>query len=145
MRLSGARAVALVAAALALAPGAYAADRTVWKPVTDAVFKLDGHPAKNWNIYETKKRDRVLVELGRRFLVLDLKAKQAFALDPAAVSRGRNELRSPRAGPALAPLPSAGWDIRDIGPAEQIRVELTGEGHVLEIQLPHPLDLRGIY
>jgi hypothetical protein len=144
-RSGGARVVALAAAALALAPGARAADQTVWKPVTGAVFKLDGHPAKHWNIYGTKKRGRVLVELGRRFLVLDLKAKQVFALDSAAVERRGDELRSPRAGRALAPLASAGWDLRDVGPAEQIRVELTDEGHVLEIQLPHPLDLRGIY
>jgi hypothetical protein len=131
--------------ALALAAGAQAAAKIVWKPVTDAVFKLDGQPAKHWSIYTTKKRDRVLVELGRRFLMLDVKAKKAYQIDRSAIEEKGDDRRSPREGDAVAPLASAHWDVRDVGPAEQIHVELTDEGHALDIELPHPVDLRGIY
>jgi len=137
--------LALGAIALASAPGARAAGKVIWKPVPDAVFKLDGQPAKNWAIYATKKREQVLVKLGQRYLMLDAKAKQVSELDPAAIEQKGDELRSPRAGKALAPISSAGWDVRDVGPATEIRVALAREGHVLEIELPHPVDLRGIY
>ncbi len=142
------RAIAVLPAALAtvaLAAGAQAAGKIVWKPVADAVFKLDGQPAKNWTVYTTKKRDRVLIELGRRFLMLDIKAKKAYEIDPSAIEAKGEERRSPREGKAVAPLSSGHWDVRDVGPAEQIHVELTEEGHALDIELPHPLDLRGIY
>jgi hypothetical protein len=143
-RAAIAAAVAL-AAALALPPVAHAAGNVVWKPVTDAVFKLDGQPAKNWTIYGTKKRDLVLVELGRRFLMLDVKAKEVYEINPSAIEQKGDERRSPRAGKAFVLLPSGQWDVRDVGAAKQIHLELTDEGHSLDIELPHPVDLRGVY
>ena len=43
-------------------------------------------------------------------------------------------------------IPSTEWTVRDIGPAESVKLTLGDYGRVLEIQLPHLWDLRrGLY
>jgi hypothetical protein len=42
-------------------------------------------------------------------------------------------------------LPTDGWSVRDVGPAELIRLKLSDYGTMLQIELPHAPDLRAFY
>ena len=114
--------------------------------MTQAVLKVDDQPVKIWNVYQAaKNRHMVLVQLWRRYLLLDIKAQQVYDIDPATLEQKGKELRGPALGKTAKPLPTDGWDLRDLGPAEMVRFKLVTEGRVLEVQLPHPLDARVAY
>lgn len=42
-------------------------------------------------------------------------------------------------------VPSSDWSVRDVGPAESIKLTLGDYGRSIEVQLPHMPDLRGLY
>ena len=154
---------------LAPASGGRAAEKIVWKPVALAVLKVDERPAKIWEVYVAQKREHlVLVQLGRRNLVLDTELREVVEIPPAALQRKGKDLLWERAEKhntegAEAPfdsaqgrqrtqrkdeeraLATADWWIRDAGRARIIRVRLKEEGRVLEVQLPLRPDLRILY
>jgi len=133
---------ALAVAMLAPVGGAREGDKINWKPVGDAILKITGRkPPKTWNVYQDeKKKQRVLVEMDNRYLILDAKTKQVYEITAADFQLHGKIHQS--ASPSENALPSTGWDRRDIGPAERIQVELTKENIFLDVELPHPLDLR---
>ena len=59
-----------------------------WTQLTDAQLKLDSKPPLTWGVYQpdkkTKKKgtDLVLVLVGHRYMMLDLKAKLAYVVYP---------------------------------------------------------------
>ncbi len=123
-------------------------DRILWKPVEDAILRIDDRPAKTWNVYRPEKKDKshlLLVEIGRRFLLLDLRAKEIFELVPEKIERKGKELLWREQDKPASPLPSTDWTIRDAGRTRRIRARLEGEGRVLDVQLPQMPDLRGLY
>jgi len=144
-------------------------ERVTWKPVAAAVLKMDERPVKLWNVYRGEKKGHlILVQLGQRYLMLDTRAQEVWEIDAAALKRKGEELlwerreklgaeeQTPRGGrqaeksaPEKAPgpkaLPTEGWTIRDAGRARIVRVKLTAEGRVLEVQLPIQPDLRRAY
>jgi len=132
-----------------LAGAARAADdRILWKPVEDAILRIDDRPAKTWNVYRPDKKDKsylLLVELGRRFLLLDTREKEIFELVPEKIERKGKELLWREQDKPASPLPSADWTIRDAGRTRRIRARLEREGRVLDVQLPQMPDLRGLY
>jgi len=131
---------------LALATSALAADKVVWKPLENAVLKIDERPAKIWNVYRAEKKDHLLlVTLGQRFLMLDVKEHEIFELDPTKVERKDKELLWHEADKPSKPLPTADWVVRDAGRARRIRARLAAEGRVLEVQVPIQVNLRGLY
>jgi hypothetical protein len=132
--------------ALALAAGALAAERVVWKPLDKAVLKVDDRPARIWNVYRAEKRNHLLlVALGRRFLMLDIRDHEIYELDPAKLERKDQELLWHEADKPTKPLASADWLVRDAGRARRIRATLADEGRVLEVQVPLQPDLRSLY
>ncbi len=131
---------------LASATSALAADQVVWKPLENAVLKIDERPAKIWNVYRAEKRDHLLlVTLGRRFLMLDVKEHQIFELDPTKLERKDKELLWHEADKPSKPLPTADWVVRDAGRARRIRARLAAEGRVLEVQVPIQVNLRRLH
>lgn len=134
--------IAVLTAAM-LVPAACAADKINWKPIGDAILKITGRkPPKAWNVYQDeKKKERVLVEMDNRYLILDAKTKQVYEITSAQFQLHGKYYQTaiPIPGPTV---PSTGWDRRDIGPAERIEVELTNEQVSFDIELPHPLELR---
>jgi len=129
-------------------PGAIlAADKIVWKPLENAVLRIDDRPAKTWNVYRAEKKAHlVLVQLGRRFLMLDIRAQEIFELDPAKLERTKNKtLLWREADKPSKPLPTADWTVRDVGPAKRIRTKLSAEGRVVDLQVPIRPDLRQFY
>jgi hypothetical protein len=123
---------------------AFAAGKPVtWKPITQALLRVNDQPVKNWNIYqENKKGDPLLLEMGNRFLLIQVHERKIFELAPAKIEhKGAELLWDPAALPP-EPLASADWLIKDVGFAYRIGARLVAENRVLDLQLPHPMDLR---
>jgi len=119
-----------------------------WRLHTDAQVKLDGKPPLAWNIYQTDKKKEqhlVLVLLGRRYLAIDLKAKQVYQVFPTDLRAQGKDFESDELFKKERLLPTNDWLLRDVGPAEMIRLTLGDYGRTLEVMLPHPLDLRAFY
>jgi hypothetical protein len=120
----------------------------LWKSVDRAQIKLDDKIPLAWNIYQTtqkKEASLVLVLLGRRFIALDLKARVAYAVGPSDLRPNAADFESGDLFVESRVLPTEGWSLRDVGPAELIKLRLNDYGTNLQIELPHPPDLRGLY
>ena len=111
-------------------------------------MKLDDKPPLTWNVYQPdKKKDAnlVLVLLGRRYLMLDTKAKLVYEVSPAQLQAQGKDLESDNLALPARLIPSTDWTLRDVGPAESIRLTLGDYGRVLDVQLPHLPDMRAFY
>lgn len=141
------RALLLLAGVLAAASAAVAAgERIVWKPLGEAILRIDDKAPKLWNVYRGDKKDeRLLVQLGNRFLMLDTRAHQVYELDPAKLERKGRDLLWRVSDRPEKPLATNAWLDRSVGRARRISVKLTAEGRVLDLQLPQQPDLRSIY
>ena len=133
-------------AILLLVPAARAAGKINWKAIGDASLKITGRkPPKIWNVFQdAKKKECVLVQMDSRYLILDAKTKEVFEITAAQFQMHGKNYQSPSPSGSEHALPSTDWDIRDIGPAERIQVRLTNENIFLDVELPHPLDLRTV-
>lgn len=126
---------------------ASAPDRSiVWKPAEQPLLRVDDRPAKVWNVYqENKKTNPLLVQIGARFLLVDGRERKIFEIAPEKIAHKGAELSwNPADRPSMA-LETSDWLVRDVGLAYKISARLVAEGHVLDIQIPHPLDIRGIH
>jgi len=139
----------LLFAAGGSAPSAAAeAENIAFKRQATAILKIDGKPVKFWEVYVAKKRGHlVLVQLGRRYLLLDTKEKDVLEIEPGAIqqkSKG-NEVAWTRSPQSEKKIESAEWSLRSVGPAVAIKVRLSTEGRMLEIQLPRMPDSGWIF
>jgi len=141
-------AILLIAAGGSSRPAAAGAESIAFKRQATAILKMDGKPVKFWEVYVAEKRGHLLlVQLGRRYLLLDTKEKQVLEIEPSAIQQ------KPKGdGVAWARLPqnekkidSEEWSLRSVGPAIAIKVRLSAEGRVLEIQLPRMPDSGWIF
>lgn len=137
-------------AALFAAGSAGAADngRFLWKSVSQAQCKIDDKVPLSWNIYQTDKKKEthlVLVLLGRRYIALDIRAKVAYYVFPAEVQAKGDGLESGNLFVASRVLPTSNWTVRDVGPAEMIKLTLGDYGRALDVELPHMPDMRAFY
>jgi hypothetical protein len=126
------------------ASGFAASDKPVaWKSITQALLRVDDQPVKNWNVYEeNKKGDPLLLEIGNRFLLIQVHERKVFDLGAAKIGhKGAELLWDPASLPA-EPLASADWLIKDVGFAYRVNMRLVAENRVFDLQLPHPMDLR---
>lgn len=130
--------------AVLLAANAFAADKTVtWKPITQALLRVDDQAVKDWNVYqENKKGDPLLLQMGNRYLLIQVHGRKVFELAPAKIDRKGAELLWEAASLPSEPLASTDWLIKDVGFAYRIGMRLVAENRVLDLQLPHPMDLR---
>lgn len=124
------------------------AESIAFKRQATAILKMDGKPVKFWEVYVAKKRGHlVLVQLGRRYLLLDTKEKDVLEIEPGAIqqkSKG-NEVAWTRSPQSEKKIESAEWSLRSVGPAVAIKVRLSTEGRMLEIQLPRMPDSGWIF
>jgi hypothetical protein len=131
-------------------PGTRADDSGLhWKAVDGSQVKLDDKVPLTWNVYQLDKKKQanlVLVLLGRRYILLDDKAKLAYLVFLSDVHVQGDDISSGDIAIQSHVIPSTDWTVRDIGPAEEVRLTLEDYGRELSVQLPHPLDIRlGIY
>jgi len=123
-------------------------ERVHWKPVNLAQIKLDEKTPLAFNVYRPeKKKDShfVLILLGRRYIELDIKAKIAYSVPFADVHKTGGDLESDNFAVSSRVLPTSDWSVRDVGPAELIKLTLGDYGRNLAVELPHPPDLRAFY
>ncbi len=146
-------ALALIAAFILAAAAAPAgeSDRVHWKPMDGAQLKLDGKTPIAWNVYEPERKDkkkdppRVLVLLGRRYLLIDVKEHLVYSVLPADLEAQGTDFESGDLGQESRLIPSTEWSTRDVGPMELVELKLGDYGRVLQIQLPHMPDMRPFY
>jgi hypothetical protein len=136
--------LSVISAALLFAGPAFAGDKPVsWKPIQQALLRVDDQPVKNWNVYqESKKGDPLLLQMGNRFLLIQVHERKIFELAPAKIEHKGAELLWDPAGRPAEPLATSDWIIRDIGFAYRIGARLVAENRAIDLQLPHPMDLR---
>jgi hypothetical protein len=136
------------AGAGSLITGSGDSGRFLWKSVPRAQCKLDDKTPLTWNIYQTEKKKEanlVLVLLGRRYLALDIKGKVAYYVFPSDLQAKGQDFESGSLFVQSRVLPTSAWSVRDVGPAEMIKLTLGDYGHVLDVELPHMPDLRAFY
>lgn len=124
-------------------------DQIHWKPVDQAQVKLEGKTPLAWNVYQPDKKKQsnlVLILLGHRYLAFDMKTKQVYAVFLQDLHAQGKDFETDDVIQASRLIPSSDWEMRDIGPAESVKLRLGDYGRTLEFQLPHMPDLRrGIY
>ncbi len=122
-----------------------AGDKTVWKPIPEALLKIDEKPVKLWTAYreeKDKKVKRLLLQLGARFLLIDTELREVDEFRSENFEKAGKELRQGKTGPPAKVLATSDWVLREAGFVRIIRTRLVDEGRVVEIQLPSFPDLR---
>jgi hypothetical protein len=135
--------------------------RMYWEPVSQALVKVDDKTPLRWNVYQPSKSDKpsgkekdkenkrdpemVLVLIGRRYLLLDIKGKLVYGVQLADLQAKGPNFESAYLLRADRIVPSSDWGVRDIGPAESIHLTLGDYGAILDVQVAHPPDMRAFY
>ena len=131
---------------LSLGTVAYPAEKVTWKPITDAVLRIDDRAPKQWSLYHAgKKYDPLLLQLGTRVLVIYIRNQAVYEIAPTKLEHKGEDLVWRETDKAEKPLATSDWSTRDIGSAWRVRVKLTEEGRLVDIQIPQMPDLRGLY
>ena len=131
---------------LALTLSAHAAEKVTWKPIPDAVLRIDDRAPKQWSLFHAgKKYDPLLLQLGSRVLVIYVHNQAVYEIPPAQVEHKGEDLLWREIDKPVKPLATSDWNTRDIGSAWRVRVKLTEEGRLVDIQIPQMPDLRGLY
>lgn len=123
-------------------------ERIHWKPVSLAEVKLDEKTPLAFNVYRPDKKKEshlVLVLLGRRYIELDIKAKLAYSVPVTDVHKTGSDLESDNFAAPNRVLATSDWNVRDVGPAELIKITLGDYGRILTVELPHTPDMRAFY
>jgi hypothetical protein len=138
--------LAAVAAFCASGGWMFAKDKPAsWKEIEDALLRVNDAPMKVWAVYQTgKKRDPLLVQMGNRFLLVRIHERQLFEVDPSKVQRKSDELLWDPSDHPAEPLVTTDWDTSDTEAVFRIRAKISAEDHLLDIELPHQLDLSGM-
>jgi hypothetical protein len=120
-----------------------------WKSVDGAQVKLDEKIPITWNVYQLEKKKQsnlALILLGHRYILLDSKAKLAYVVFLDQIHMQGDDITTDDLALSSHIIPSVAWTVRDIGPAEEIKLTLNDYGRTLSLQLPHPIDIRtGVY
>jgi hypothetical protein len=126
--------------------GMFAKDKPVsWKEIEDALLRVNDAPVKEWGVYQTgKKRDPLLIQTGTRFLLINIHDRQIFEVDPTKIQHKSDELLWATSDHPAQPLASSDWDASDTEAVYRIRAKISAEDRLLDIELPHPLDLSGM-
>ncbi len=115
-----------------------------WKGIDDALLRVNDAPVKDWGVYQTgKKRDPLLVQINNRFLLIKIHEHELFEVDPAKVQHKSDELIWDPSDHPTQPLAISDWDAGDTEAVFRIRAKIN-EKDLLDIELPHPLDLSGM-
>ncbi len=81
------------------------------------------------------------MQLGRRYLLLDMKAKLVYEVKLSDLQAQGKDFSSGDLTSTSRVIPTTDWSVRDVGPAELIDLTLGDYGGALEVQIPHPLIL----
>lgn len=122
------------------------ADTILWKPLEQAMLSVEGKAPPFWNVYSSGKQNQLLlVQLWKRYLMVDAKEQTVYDIDPKTLTKKGADLEFQLSAKPARPLPSAEWASKDMGVTYRLRFKLAPDGRLIEIQIPHRPDLRGLY
>ena len=131
---------------VAFAASLLAAEKVTWKPIDDAVLRIDDRAPKQWSLYHAgKKYDPLLLQLGLRVLVIYVRNKAVYEIPPTQFEHKGEDLLWRESDKPEKPIATSEWSTRDVGSAWRVRVKLSEEGRLVDIQIPQVPDLRGLY
>src|SRR5260370_32290160 len=119
--------------------------KLLWKFVEFAIVKFNDEAPKSWNIYHTEKKGLLLVHLWKRYLLVDLKEKEAYEIDPQTVKPRGDEVEWSLADKPDQPLETPEWKTLDLRSMEMVKFRLGKDGHFLELQLPLLINGKPVY
>ncbi len=132
--------VAVIAAVFGTAGVTFAKEKAEsWKAIDNALLRVNDVPVKDWSVFQTgKKTDPLLLQMGNRFLLIQIHEHKLFELDASKIEhKAEDVIWAPSDRPAN-PLASSDWIASDVGGAYRIGAKIDGENRVLDLQLPHP-------
>ena len=111
----------------------------VWKPINDALLRVNDSPVKEWNVYEaSKKHDPLLLQIDGRFLLLAIHDHQLYEIDSSGIEHKGDDLAWDPADRPAQPLRTSSWSDGDVGTALRIEVRIRAEDRLLALELPRP-------
>ncbi|HET6145845.1 MAG TPA: hypothetical protein VFE02_20245 [Candidatus Acidoferrales bacterium] len=130
----------------ALAGPTFAKDKpATWREIGDALLRVNDAPVKEWGVFQTgKKIDPLLVRMNGRFLLIRIHDREIFEVDSKNVERKADDLLWDPKNHSAQPLDISDWDASDMEAVFRIRARITAEDRLLDIELPHQLDLSGM-
>ena len=122
-------------------------EKIVWKSIPDAILQVDSRAPKIWNVFQAgKKIDPLLLQLGSRYLVIYVRNMEVYEIKPEQLGHKGEELLWRETDKPAKPIATSDWSTKDVGSAMRILLKLSGEGRIVDIQIPQVPDLRrGIY
>jgi hypothetical protein len=131
---------------LVFAASLLAAEKVTWKPIDDAVLRIDDIAPKQWSLYHAgKKYDPLLLQVGSRVLIIYVRNKAVYEIPRTQFERKGADLLWRESDKPEKPLSTSDWSTRDIGSAWRVRVKLADEGRLVDIQIPLTPDRRSLY
>jgi hypothetical protein len=110
-----------------------------WKSIYDALLRVNDAAPKDWSVYRVgKKKDPLILRLGKRYLLIESHDRKIFELDASKVDRKPGEIFWNPADRPDKPLATSDWVVDDIGAAFIITMKLDAENMAINLQLPHP-------
>ena len=110
-----------------------------WKVIDDALLRVNGSPVKDWGVYQAgRKTDPLLLQMGNRFLLVEIHERRLFELDPSKIEHKGGELVWDPADCPATPLVTSDWVEHDVGGAFQIGAKIDSDSRSLDLQLPPP-------
>jgi hypothetical protein len=139
--------IAVLTIALAAATRAADKDKIVWKSIPNAILQVDSRAPKVWNVFQPgKKFDPLLLQIGSRYLVIYVRKMEVYEIAPEKFEHKGEDLLWRETDKPEKPVATSDWSTKDVGSAQRILLKLTGEGRVVDIQIPQTPDMRrGIY
>jgi hypothetical protein len=119
--------------------------KSLWKSVEFAIVKFNDEAPKSWNIYHTEKKGLLLVQLWRRYLLVDMKEQEVYEIDPQTVKLQGNTVEWSLADKPEQPLETPDWKTKDLRSMELVKFRLGKDGHFLEMQLPLQINGKPVY
>ncbi len=119
--------------------------KLVWKSVGFAIVKFNDEAPKSWNIYHTEKKGLLLVQLWKRYLLVDMKDQEVYEIDPQTVKPQGDAVEWSLSDKPEQPLETPDWKTRDLRSMELVKFRLGKDGHFLEMQLPLLINGKPVY
>lgn len=121
-------------------------EKKVWKSVEFAIVRFNDEAPRTWNIYHTEKKGVLLVNLWKRYLLVDLKVQEVYEIDPQTVKpHGDGEVEWSLADKPSEPIETPDWKTKDLRSMELVKFRLGKDGHFLEMQLPLQVNGKPVY
>ncbi|HEY6269950.1 MAG TPA: hypothetical protein VIX11_16745 [Candidatus Acidoferrum sp.] len=119
--------------------------KVLWKSVGFAIVKFNDEAPKSWNIYHTEKKGLLLVQLWKRYLLVDMKEQEVYEIDPQTVKPHGDAVEWSLADKPEQPLETPDWKTKDLRSMELVKFRLGKDGHFLEMQLPLLINGKPVY